>query len=140
MDQRRRRAHEMKLLFQWLFVARLKVAREGLPTPKKGTESSEHFLLPSRAATGDACWCFQCCLRTCPGGWGDGWVRVRRRQPRVTHGGSDALGAAACQNAERRAQEPTRLCSHIHMLIYSDNELWGRHSKPAYSHQRVFLK
>lgn len=25
----------MKLLFQWLFVARLKVAREGLPTPKK---------------------------------------------------------------------------------------------------------
>lgn len=60
--------------------------------------------------------------------------------PVLRTGGSDALGAAACQNAERGAQEPTRLCSHIHMLIYSDNELWGKHSQPAYSHQRVFLK
>ena len=72
----------MKLLFEWLFVALLEVAQEGLPAQKK-KRKLRAFPFFLRAATGNACRCFHFCLRTCPSGWGDGLVRLRRNRPRI---------------------------------------------------------
>lgn len=51
--------------------------------PPKKQRKLRAFPFFFRAATGDACRCFHCCLCACPSGWGDGLFLLSRNQPQI---------------------------------------------------------